>query len=219
MKNCALELSPPTSWIMWRLQMHPIYRPMRAGRGKTSRIHGGHFPHQHRQSALREFYRKLGRKIYRQNRNARPWFYRTSCATKKMHAFCRECPRFGKSGAGRKGGRNYKGDSLRIWGHIRTYNAMCWPRRQKRRQNPLTSTRLFSTIAKPSWLQRSAAVFARRPVFKEFFIEASKVKPNWIFRDNFSFIRHFITAKPLFYLCIKKTLIDSVGFAPFNAKK
>ena len=127
-----------------------------------------------------EFYRKLGRKIYRQNREC-PALILSDIMRYKENAmpFVVNVPDSEKAGLEEKVAANYKGDSLRIWGHIRTIQCNVLAEEAKATSKPVDVNKAFQYYSEAFRDYSEAQRYLPDDRFlKEFFIEASKVKPN-----------------------------------------
>jgi spermidine synthase len=127
-----------------------------------------------------EFYRKLGRKIYRQNREC-PALILSDIMRYKENAmpFVVNVPDSEKAGLEEKVAANYKGDSLRIWGHIRTIQCNVLAEEAKATSKPVDVNKAFQYYNDAFRNYGEALRYLPDDRFlREFFIEASKVRPN-----------------------------------------
>jgi hypothetical protein len=127
-----------------------------------------------------EFYRKLGRKIYRQNREC-PALILSDIMRYKENAmpFVVNVPDSEKAGLEERMAANYKGDSLRIWGHIRTIQCNVLAEEAKATSKPVDVNKAFQYYSEAFRDYSEAQHYLPNDRFlKEFFIEASKVRPN-----------------------------------------
>jgi hypothetical protein len=127
-----------------------------------------------------EFYRKLGRKIYRQNREC-PALILSDIMRYKENAmpYVVNVPDSEKAGLEEKVAANYKGDSLRIRGHIGTILCNVLTEEAKASLKPLDVNKAFEYYNDAFRNYGEALRYLPDDRFlKEFFIEASKVRPN-----------------------------------------
>jgi len=127
-----------------------------------------------------EFYRKPGRKIYRQNREC-PAIILSDIMRYKENAMpcVVNVPDSEKLGLEEKVAAIYKGDSLRIWGHIRTIQCNVLAEDAKATSKPVDINKAFQYYS-DAFRNYSEAqrYFPDDRFLKEFFIEASNVHPN-----------------------------------------
>ncbi|MGB7566245.1 MAG: fused MFS/spermidine synthase [Chitinivibrionales bacterium] len=127
-----------------------------------------------------EFYRKFGRKIYRQNREC-PALILSDIMRYKENAlpFVVNVPDSEEAGLEEKAAANYKGDSLRIWGHIRTIQCNVLAEEAKATSKPVDINKAYQYYNDTYRYYSEAQRYLPDDRFlKEFFIEASKARPN-----------------------------------------
>jgi len=127
-----------------------------------------------------EFYRKLGRKIYRQNREC-PALILSDIMRYKENAmpFVVNVPDSERAGLEEKMAMYCKGDSLRILGHIRTIQCNVLAEEAKATSKPVDINKAYQYYNDTYRYYSEAQRYLPDDRFlKEFFIEASKVHPN-----------------------------------------
>jgi spermidine synthase len=127
-----------------------------------------------------EFYRKIGRKIYRQNREC-PALILSDIARYKENAmpYVVNVPPSERVGLEEKMSAYCKGDSLRIQGHIGTIQCNVLTEEAKASSKPVDVNKAFQYYNDAFRNYREALRYLPDDRFlKEFFIEASKVRPD-----------------------------------------
>ena len=127
-----------------------------------------------------EFYRKIGRKIYRQNREC-PALILSDIVRFKENplAYVVNIPESEKEGLEEKMAAYYKGDSLRILGHIGTILCNVLAEDAKASSKPVDVNKAFRYYNDTYRYYSEAQRYLPGDRFlKEFFIEASNLRPN-----------------------------------------